>query len=189
MRRPVDQMDKAPQEAVWETIRALEIFTLTEVVDKARVNRKTARDYLKRLMAGGYVEPFGDEEEGRMRLIRQGGIHPPRLKRDGSPVTQGGGTMNMWRTMRMLKTFTPRDLVAHANTPDVTVSELTARSYCSMLLKAGYLRVMQKAVPGKRQATYKFVRNTGPMPPQIQRVKQVYDPNLGEVTFYPGART
>lgn len=188
MRQAVDKVDKAPQEAVWEAIRAMGIFTPGEVVERTGVNRKTARDYLKRLQAGGYVEAFGDAAEGRLRLIRKGGVHPPRLKRDGTPVTQGGGTMNMWRTMRMLRSFTPRDLVAHANTPDVTVTELTARSYCSMLLKAGYLRVVQKAVPGQRQATYKFVRNTGPLPPQIQRVKQVYDPNLREVTFYPGPR-
>ncbi len=91
----------------------------------------------------------------------------------------------MWRTIRMVKQFTPRDLALQSSTEEVGVTEATARTYCTMLLKAKYLRVIQKAVPGKRQAIYLFVRDTGPLPPQIQRVKQVYDPNINEVVYYP----
>ena len=185
MRRRVDQMKKAPQDAVWERIRALCIFSLGEVSAEIGVDRKTARDYVKRLEAGNYIEPFGEPEEGRWRLKHDAGVHAPRLKRDGTPSTQGAGTMNMWRAMRLMGEFSPRDLAAHATTDTVSVSEATAKSYCSMLLKADYLRVRQKAVPGKRQAVYRLVRHTGPLPPQIQRVKQVWDANLRKVTFYP----
>ncbi len=103
------------------------------------------------------------------------------------PVTQGTGTENMWRSMRMMGQFTPLDIAVHSTTDTVSVTEATARGYCSMLLKAGYLGVVRKAVPGKWPATYRFVRDTGPLPPQIQRVKQVFDPNIREVTYYPGA--
>lgn len=51
-----------------------------------------------------------------------------------------------------------------------------------MLLNTGFLRVVQKADPVKgRIATYRLIRNDGPKPPQIQRVKQVFDPNTGKV--------
>lgn len=192
-RKPIDQVrkNKKPQgqDGVWAEIRRRNIFTITEIVQETEIDRKTATDYLKRLIAGGYVEEHASHgETSRYVLVRDVGVHAPRVRPNGQPVTQGQGNVNMWRSMRMMGTFTPRDLAAHSTTDTVTVDETTAKSYCSMLLKADYLRVVQKAVPGKRQATYKFVRNTGPQPPKIQRVKQVYDPNLDQVTYYPEAR-
>jgi DNA-binding transcriptional MocR family regulator len=190
-RRPVDQISKAAkpqgQDGIWAEIKHQTVFTVTELVKATDINRKTVSDYVKRLEAGGYVEKCaGFETNPNYFLRRDGGVHAPRIRKDGSPVTQGGGVANMWRSMRMLSQFTPRDLALHSTTDTVSVSEATAKSYCSMLLKARYLRVTQKAKPGKRQTTYKFIRNTGPKPPQIQRVKQVFDPNLNMVTYSPG---
>lgn len=192
-RSPVDkiasQSKPQGQDGVWDYIRNAGIFTVSEISKETDIHRKTITDYIKRLVAGGYVEEYGIDFETtkRFKLVRDGGLHAPRLKKDGSPVTQGGGVRNMWRSMRQMGTFTPIDLVSLSNTDSVTVTENTAKSYCSMLLKAKYLKVVQKAVPGKRPATYRFVRNTGPLPPQIQRVKQVFDPNLNQVTYYPEA--
>ncbi|PID95859.1 MAG: hypothetical protein CSA85_00095 [Alphaproteobacteria bacterium] len=191
-RKPVDQLNKEQkpqgQDGVWEEIRRLNIFTKREIHERTDIPNKTITDYVKRLMAGGYVEEHATfAETGRYVLVRDAGVHSPRIRPNGQPVTQGKGTENMWRSMRMMKQFTPRDIALHSTTDSVSVTEDTAKKYCSMLLKAQYLRVIQKAVPGKRQATYKFVRNTGPLPPQIQRVKQVFDPNICEVTYYPGA--
>lgn len=191
-RKPIDQLNKEPklqgQDGVWAEIRRLNIFTTRDIHENTDIHNKTITDYVKRLMAGGYIEEHASfEETRRYVLVRDAGIHPPRIRPNGQPVTQGKGTENMWRSMRMLGQFTPRDIMVHSTTDTVSVTEATAKSYCSMLLKAQYLRVVQKAVPGKRQATYKFVRNTGPLPPQIQRVKQVFDPNIREVTYYPGA--
>lgn len=191
-RKPIDQLSKDPkpqgQDGVWAEIRRLKIFTKREIHDSTDINKKTITDYVQRLMAGGYIEEHDSfVETAQYMLVRDAGIHPPRIRPNGQPVQQGKGTANMWRSMRMLGQFTPRDIMAHSTTDTVSVTEATAKSYCSMLLRARYLRVVQKAVPGKRQATYKFVRNTGPLPPQVQRVKQVFDPNLGEVTYAPGA--
>ena len=41
--------------------------------------------------------------------------------------------------------------------------------------------MVRKAVPGRSQAVYRLVRNTGPQPPMIQRVRQVFDPNTNTV--------
>lgn len=190
-RKPIDQLSKEPkpqgQDGVWAEIRRLNIFTKREIHERTEINNKTITDYVKRLLAGGYVEEHSSfETTGRYVLVRDAGIHPPRIRPNGQPVTQGRGTENMWRSMRMIGQFTPHDIAVHSNTDTVAVTEATAKAYCSMLLRAGYLRVVQKAIPRKRQATYKFIRNTGPLPPQIQRVKQVYDPNIRQVTYYPG---
>lgn len=191
-RKPIDQLNSEPKpqgmDGVWSEIRRLNIFTAREIQENTDIHKKTITDYVKRLTAGGYIEEHASfQETGRYVLVRDAGIHPPRIRPNGQPVTQGQGTENMWRSMRMLGQFTPRDIMVHSTTDTVSVTEATSKSYCSMLLKARYLRVVQKAVPGQRQATYKFIRNTGPLPPQIQRVKQVFDPNIREVTYYPGA--
>lgn len=80
----------------------------------------------------------------------------------------------------MMGTFSAADLAAHSTTADITVTENHAKVYCSRLLAAGYLRVVQKAAPPTRAAIYRLIRNTGPKPPQLQRVQQVFDPNTGQ---------
>lgn len=193
-RRAVDKEKRSPamdhgQQAIWNEIRKLNIFTITDIWYVTDMHRKSIINYVKRLEAGGYVEKRGDfEESNRYQLVKNVGHHAPRLTKDGEPVTQGGGNANMWRSMRMMKEFTPTDLALHSTTDTVTVELTTAKAYCTMLMKAGYLRVVQKAKPPKSQAIYKLVRNTGPQSPQIQRVKQVFDPNLQEVTYHPELR-
>lgn len=191
--KPIDQIAKSikpqGQDGIWVEIRKLNVFTATQIAKATDISRKTITDYIARLEAGKIVEKHRKYEETKMFvLIRDAGVHAPRLKKDGSRVTQGDGNKNLWRSMKMLKTFTPFDLAMHSANEKVTVSEETARAYCGMLLKAQYLKVMQKAVPGKNQATYRLVNYTGPKPPKIQRVKAVFDPNLNKVVYYAEAR-
>ena len=68
----------------------------------------------------------------------------------------------------------------------VPVSLKDAHIYCQLLLKAEYLRVQQKAVPGRREASYRLIRNTGPLPPMERRVRAVIDQNEGKVTYLSG---
>ena len=178
------------QQAVWNEIRRLHVFTVTEVWGAVDMHRGSIINYIKRPEAGGYVRKCPDfEKTWRYQLTRNAGHHAPRLTRDGEPVTQGGANENMWRSMRMMGVFTPQDLAVHSTTETTNVAVATAKAYCTMLMKAGYLRVVRKAQPPTRQAAYRLVRDTGPLHPQIQRVKQVYDQNLGEVTYHPELRT
>ena len=179
-RRPASEPTIGRQE-IWTAIRAFgpgRAFTLVELVDASHANRKTAQDYLRCLGPGGIVET---REGGSYALITDAGYHAPRLNRSGQPVTQGAGTENMWRSMRMLTQFSWQDIAAHSTTPSVTVSSDSAKTYCGMLLKCGYLRVIPKADTRGRLAIYRLVRNSGPLPPMIQRVKRVYDPNTRAV--------
>ncbi len=177
------------QDGVWIEIRKLQVFTAAEIHKSTDIHRRTVADYIRRLEAGGYVEKHVSYEDTlQFKLMRDAGVHAPRLKKNGDPVTQGGGNANLWRSMRMLKVFTPQDLALHSTNETVEVSAETARLYCGILLKAQYLRVLRKAVPGKHQAQYRFIRDTGPQSPQVQRVKQVFDPNIQEVTYYPEVR-
>jgi hypothetical protein len=163
-------------------------FTITDIYEATYISRHTIRSYLKSLVLAEYVErieppegAIGEDAAIRFRIVAEPvPHHAPRLNRDGKPVVQGGGIDNMWRTMRMLAQFSPRDVAAHATTDIVNVSETTAKAYCTALMKAGYLKVVAKAAPPRKQAVYRLIKNSGPKPPMIQRTKQVFDPNTGK---------
>lgn len=182
-RRPVDQAGPGRQE-IWEALQQWHergTFTISDIAEKSRANRKSIHDYLACLTAGGYVRhnPALPGQAASYELLRNTGIHAPRLRRDGQPVLQGQATEQMWRAMVMLKCFSFRDLIQHAS---VEISEETARSYCKTLLATGYLRVIAKADPARGIiARYELLRDSGIAAPQIQRVKCVYDPNTGLV--------
>lgn len=173
-----------PRQLMWDAMRACETgpwFTITDIQKVTGQNKETIRTYLKCLCAGDCAERR-EVEPGVVdyRLLGAPGEAAPRLRKNGSAVDQGGGSETMWRSMRMMPEFSPRDLAAHSTTPDVGVSESTAKTYCSVLLAAGYLRVVRPAKRG-RLAVYRLIRNSGPKPPMIQRVKRVYDPNTSEI--------
>lgn len=184
--RPAD-IARDNRQTIWDALRKSDgaWMTLSDLSEAVGVHRRTAMDYLTCLTAGGLIEsrrPDGGAAALEARLLRDVGYHAPRLRKDGSAVTQGAGVTNMWRTMRMLGTFGAVEVSLHSTTPTVTVPVETAQSYCSMLLATGYLRVVTKADPVKgRKAVYRLIRDDGPKAPMIQRVKQVYDPNTRKV--------
>lgn len=170
---------------IWAAIRKLgaaqdATFGVADVARASRASNKSARDYLTALTAAGFLR-MANEGDGpaRWAIQRNPGHEAPRLRADGAAVTHGTVTEQLWRGMCMLRRFDYRDLI---ETASVEIAEETARDYCKHLLAAGYLRVVAKASPSAgRIARYQLVRDTGPHPPQIRRVKQVYDPNLQAV--------
>lgn len=170
-RRPLDY-----RQALWDVIRAADgTFAEKWASEAAKIEIRTVRSYLACLVAGGFLE----RQEGPPRLyrmIRTSGLHAPRLRADGSPVEQGRGRTAAWRAMRVLKRFTVRELHAASG-----AGEVDLKSFCKCLLKAGYLKASGKA--GSKVYTYILVKDTGPLPPQVTRVKCIFDPNLSVVTW------
>lgn len=93
---------------------------------------------------------------------------------------------NLWAAMRQLKSFSPRTLAVHATTETVQVTPEQAQAYCRALLGAGYLSVARKASPGRTEAIYRLVRNTGPRPPREKRVRAVIDANTEQTIIISG---
>lgn len=182
-RRPAHESTPGRQQ-IWEAVRQTSgVFTVTDIADKTGANRKTITDYLACLTAGAYAThtPGAAGQAGSYELVKDTGHHAPRLRRDGTVVVQGEANQQMWCSMTILKTFTYRDLI---ETASIDIKEHTAKSYCAMLLATGYLKIIEKAAPSRdRIARYRLIRNKGPKPPQVQRVKQIYDPNTA--TVYP----
>ncbi|MDW7646444.1 MAG: hypothetical protein SCI25_15560 [Desulfuromonadales bacterium] len=179
-RKPVDQRNPlASREALWQAIRKLRTFSPKEIRWETTCSASQVDDYLKALVAGGYVARI-EGERGRYELVKDPGTVAPRLRKDGTQVTMGRGRLQMWRAMRVLRRFTPVDLAANASLEEHVVAVSEAADYCQHLAKAGYL------VRRANQYVFPQDRYTGPQPPQIQRVKQVYDPNLRQVVWSQG---
>ena len=163
--------------------RRPELITVAEISAATSIHRSSVLRYLQALTAGGYlvVSPAPPGHAASWSLVQDIGHHAPRVRRDGSHVTHGDNTGQLWQAMCGLKDFDFRDLLQSSS---IEIPEATARDYCKRLLAAGYLRVLTKADPHQgRIARYRLIRASGPRAPQIQRVRQVYDPNTGDV--YP----
>ncbi len=167
------------REAMWEFIRQWAgKFTVRDIYLATTLDASSVRAYLRGLTNGGYLAEDTSTAPSSFTLVNDCGIDAPRVRKDGSRVTQGQGRINMWRTMRTLKVFSSRDLAIHASTHSCQVKESSAVDYCKHLCRAGYLRK-------DRHGNYFFLPHmfTGPKPPMIQRVKRVWDQNLKKIMW------
>lgn len=187
------------RDRVWTAIRQLKTFTLTDIWCKAHVHQATSKPFVEGLILAGYVteltgpglsraarELWSMRDEPVYELARDVGVIAPRVRRDGTAVTQGLGREHMWKTMRILKEFDSRELALAASTESIQIARAEANYYCLMLHRARYLSIARESKPGTG-ARYRFNphRNTGPRAPMIQRVRQVYDPNTGAIAWAP----
>jgi hypothetical protein len=136
------------------------------------VSDRTAKTYLERWVIAGWLQTV-DGPNGAPECHFTG-ANPPPAQRDVAPED------NLWRSMRLLKSFTALDLAAHSNAGGVEMTESKAGRYCRDLTAAGYLRATRKASPGKHAARYRLIRDTGPKPPKRVRKPGIEDPNTGE---------
>lgn len=203
--KPIHQRDaEETREAIWQAIRETRgvdsapnrPFTAAHLWQQTGASRATVTEYLTGLHRAGYITAVGKEagKPGKMpatiyRLIRDHGVEPPRVRRDGTAVTMGMGRENMWRTMRIMGEFTARELAISATTEEVVVAESEARTYCYHLHKAGYLATIGERSGRTGLTCYRLLqsRYSGPKPPMVQRVRQVYDPNTRTVVWTGGA--
>ncbi|MDX8389179.1 MAG: hypothetical protein R8M38_01680 [Mariprofundaceae bacterium] len=176
------------RQMIWADIRARKVFTSHDLLKSSQLGSCTIRSYLRSLLIAGFIEKKGDSakvgETIVYELMKDCGVDAPRLRSDGSRVTLGDISENLWRTMRILGDFSTVDLIAAASTEEVRVSVNSAQSYCRTLAQAGYLATLPKA-PGFRMTRYRLLpsKHTGARPPQVQRTKALFDPNLGKVVW------
>jgi hypothetical protein len=192
MKRRRKAMDKLngydSRQAMWDIIRKIRTFTVRELHQETTLEISTVRDYVKGLCKAGYLAIEATKKASGtpgsvsakaavFSLEKDVGVDAPRVRKDGTKVTQGQGRINMWRTMRVVGDFTAQELAIKASTPDCIIKVATAVDYAAHLCYAGYLR--------KRKNRYLFLQAnyTGPKPPMIQRVKRVWDQNLKKVMW------
>lgn len=174
-------------QGVWEVFRKLPEgagLTVGDVCAWTNTHRTTVERYMRALGKAGYLERFPVRLKGIGAYVyrRTGpfGLVAMRLRADGSPVGEiGRGQENMWRTIKILKDFSPLEVAVHASTDTVRVSEGAAKSYLARLAWAGYIKRVRRMDRGR----YRFLpgADTGPLAPMIMRSRFVFDPNVNEV--------
>lgn len=171
--RTTTQQRASIDEAAWAAALRLRTFGYAEISREMKIGMERATGIVRRWLAEGAV--FEVETEGARKMFRA----------DADFVRLKGRTAedNMWFAMRRLRGgFTPSDIAAHAAAGGNAVTVEEAAAYARALLAAGYLAVTRKAAPlMKREAIYRLVEETGPLPPVVARVRAVRDPNTGRV--------
>ncbi|WP_178860769.1 hypothetical protein [Thiomicrorhabdus cannonii] len=184
-----------PREYIWGEIRKLKKFTLNDILDKApkhyRLNIQKARHYLRGWERAGYLSSVFDVPVSGKKppkiytLEKDTGVNPPRVDINGNEYKKGMVREQMWRTMRMVGSFTAAQLAANATTDDVVITETTAKKFIHSLYQAGYLRLVK---PGHKEygtAEYQLkpAAWTGNKPPLVSHMNVVFDQNTNKVVW------
>lgn len=185
----------APRQRLWMQIREHAAnFTLVEVAHNAEMKEGSARSYVRGLELAGFIEKSYEEtipnkrvKRVHYKLIKDIGFWGPSVDKQGNIVDPARINNAMWNTLRIHQSaFNAEQLAALSSTGDEQISVNTANEYLRALYAAGYLALVEMAqnVAGKKAKYRLFAHmNTGPLSPQIQRCKQVFDANTGEVVF------
>lgn len=174
MAAPVTREDN--QEHVWEVAKAHAEFTVHELSAASHRSVDYVRASLRDWKGAGYVEQAGKRARHTLWKITD---------KEGAPVSIKTPTQSarsaperMWFAIRKATSiFNADDLAMWTNTPDLLITPEDAQVYCRTLLRAGYLRCEVKADGAGRRASYRLVKNTGPRPPELRRIRALWDPN------------
>lgn len=175
------------QQAYWDIIRVLGAnenkFTLPDVLARIDDHSSSVRDYIKRLVKGKYLKKTHKGLAYRTPdkyILLKPVIVAPSVRHDGSEVPP---TLNseLWLAMRMSKIFDAQSLLEIVPNDGALT---TVKSYVKALNKAGYLALVKKHTH-LQTAQYRLMKDTGPLAPQIQNCKMVWDANLCEVMGQP----
>ncbi len=179
-RKPINEVAALEnRQAAWDAIRTQKSeFSVRDIRDETLLRVDTVRDYLTGLTNAGYLSKNTENPRAvRYSLRKDIGREAPRVRTDGTPVTQGCKREQMWGTIWIIKQFSAHDLAVQASTEEFPVEINDAKDYCRNLAAAGYLII--------RGDSYLAVggRYTGPLSPMVQRMRQVYDPNTKTVVW------
>ena len=183
-----------PRQHIWEAIRhqsasegRVSMQGIQNTLDRNEMPESRISDYMRSLIAGGFLVRTNPEarpaKRAEYRLARDVGVEAPRVRRDGT-LPPPPGREQIWRTLKIIGDCTARELADAASTPHVAIAEATASEYLRFLASANYVAIVRPGSPGVL-TRYRLLptRWTGPLAPMIQRTKQLYDPNTGEVVY------
>lgn len=159
--------------AAWPVALRLQQFSYQQISSEMTCSMELATFIVRGWLAAGNVRVISPGRKGGSgRMIFE--VAPAQEIRI-APVP-GDAVEQMWTAMRKIGAFSPVDLGA---TCAPAISSGEAAAYCRMLLAAGYLRVVQKAVPPAKPAIYRLMNETGIRAPRLRRLACIVDPNRG----------
>ena len=185
---------QSPRQRVWISIRKnREEFTIQQVADLGQMKYESARSFMSTLLKAQVIQIVSETpvhhakctvKQRVYKLVNDLGYTAPEFNKKGEIVSSTSGNKAMWNTLRITKQSVNADeLAAISSTDEIQILSSTANTYLQALYKAGYLKITHKSKTTGGKAKYQILpeKNTGPNPPQIQRAKQVFDPNINQV--------
>lgn len=167
-------------ETCWAAVKHLGRFGYAEIIHAKNISQYQAAGIVRGWVRAGLIKSQGTGSDNRKLWCAVPTTEVRSMARGRTAED------NLWTAMRGLKSFSPTDLAAHANTDTVSVGLDDAQAYCRALLAAGHLSVARKAQPGRKEAIYRLARNTGPRAPREKRVRAVIDDNTDAVVVISG---
>ncbi|WP_194094843.1 hypothetical protein [Marivivens aquimaris] len=155
----------------------LKSFTAVQMAEHVGRQVSTCRRAIFTLKGAGFLIEPEDQDYRNGSVYEYVGPARTATRTRRNKVT---AAENMWRVMRVKKNFNPIDIKVQASAAGITLQDRQVRDYCRKLLELGYLKVIQTRIPGKREAEYRLIRDTGPIPPVMKKLPVCYDGNTGE---------
>lgn len=187
---------QTPRQRAWLAIRNnANEFTVADIAQFAAMKRQSAQEYITGLVNAEIVGILRKEKIHNhsksitkifYRLRKDLGYTAPSVTKEGKILSKMTGNKAMWNVLRITKqSVNAHELINLASNDEISITLRTANQYLCSLHSAGYLVVSKAAKNSGGQAKYKLLPNmdTGPNAPQIQRAKQVFDPNRNQVMF------
>jgi hypothetical protein len=160
--------------AAWTAAQRLQQFGYGDISFEVTVSVGHATFIVKGWEKDGKVRRIAGPLRGKASKLRFEVV--PEHEVGIAPV-QGDAYEQMWTAMRKTGAFSPTDISSLCAVP---VSVEDAAAYCRALLAGNYLRVVSKAVPGRKEAVYRLFNITGVKAPRERRVRCLVDPNIGK---------
>ncbi|TPI10281.1 hypothetical protein [Mesorhizobium sp. B4-1-1] len=164
----------------WSIILKLDAagpWTIRQVGDRTNSKQRIVDNYVRRLLLAGFVEIAkteprkgpGNFAQARYFRLLKSPLIAPRIKQDGTLLPETGNEQ-VWRAIRMLKSFSALELHEHCASE---VAPGSAGNYARALAATG---VIVGTWPN-----YRLVRDLGPAAPKLLTAKMVFDPNTSAV--------
>lgn len=178
-------MSRPQLQDAWQAMRILKTFSLQQVRDAIEhTTLDSLKAFAKRLVAANAIAEHVDHEDINYTVLNAQ-YKPFKQPKNSDAKQKNSGRQRMWQSMRILNEF---DAGQVASTADISVA--SARSYISILKKAGYIFVVKSAprtgsvIERAGESTiYRMLKNTGPKRP-VPKATGVFDPNTNELVEF-----
>jgi hypothetical protein len=187
---------QSPRQRVWLAIRKnRDEFTIQQVADLGRMKYESTREFIASLVKAKIVKVIREEavynkpksiKKAFYKLENDLGYSVPKVDKNGKLLSKMTGNKAMWNVLRITKqAVSAHELIRLASNDEIAIKLETANEFLRALKNAGYLTLVQPANNAGGKAKYRLLpaMDTGPNPPQIQRAKQVFDPNTNTVMY------
>ncbi len=165
---------------IWQFISAHRHFTNGDVMAAFPENPLETMGFLRALRAARVVKFWGREKTSIFYTV-----HSPKEQRAAAKDLRSSTEGAIWSAIRIKRRFRPLELhqALLPTLPDLSLNEVTR--YCRTLTKAGYIKPPKPTKKITRETPFNLVNNTGPLPPQSQRVTVIVDPNEDRISYSP----